>query len=163
MSDFTHLHCHTEYSLLDGLNKIPDLIARAKELGMDSLAITDHGAMYGVIKFFLEAKEAGIKPIIGVEAYQAARSRFDKQSGLDKDQYHLLLLAKNNTGYKNLLKLITRANLEGFYYKPRIDMELLRIYSEGLICLSGCINGEVPQLLLTDQYEHAEKKWTRSY
>ncbi|OGG13012.1 DNA polymerase III subunit alpha [Candidatus Gottesmanbacteria bacterium RIFCSPHIGHO2_01_FULL_39_10] len=158
MSDFTHLHCHTEYSLLDGLNKIPDLIARAKELGMDSLAITDHGAMYGVIKFFLEAKEAGIKPIIGVEAYQAARSRFDKQSGLDKDQYHLLLLAKNNTGYKNLLKLITRANLEGFYYKPRIDMELLRIYSEGLICLSGCINGEVPQLLLTDQYEHAEKK-----
>lgn len=158
MSDFIHLHCHTEYSLLDGLNKIPDLIQRAKDLGMDALAITDHGSMYGVIKFFLEARDAGIKPIIGVEAYQAARSRLDKQPGIDKDQYHLLLLAKNNTGYKNLLKLITRAHLEGFYYKPRIDMEILRLYSEGLIGLSGCINGEVPHLLLTDQYEKAEKR-----
>lgn len=158
MSDFTHLHCHTEYSLLDGLNKIPELIARAKSLGMDSLAITDHGAMYGVVKFFLEAKEAGIKPIIGVEAYQATRSRFDKQASLDKDQHHLLLLAKNNTGYKNLMKLITHAHLEGFYYKPRIDLEILRVYSEGLIGLSGCINGEVPHLLLVDQYDAAERK-----
>jgi len=158
MSDFTHLHCHTEYSLLDGLTKIPDLIDRVKSLGMDSVAITDHGAMYGVVHFFLAAKEAGIKPIIGVEAYQAARSRFDKQSGLDKDQYHLILLAKNNLGYQNLMKLITHAHLEGFYYKPRIDLELLRMYSDGLIGLSGCLNGEVPHLLLTDQYEAAEKK-----
>src|SRR3989338_3861187 len=120
MSDFVHLHCHTEYSLLDGLAKIPDLLQRARDLGMDSLAITDHGAMHGAIKFFLKAREAGIKPIIGVEAYQAGRSRFDKQQGIDRDQFHLVLLAENNTGYQNLMKLVTHANLEGFYYKPRI-------------------------------------------
>lgn len=158
MSDFVHLHCHTEYSLLDGLAKIPDLLARAQTLGMDALAITDHGAMHGVIKFYLKAKEMGIKPIIGVEAYQAARSRFDKQTGIDSDQYHLVLLAENNTGYHNLMKIVTHAHLEGFYYKPRIDMEVLQDHSEGLIALSGCLNGEIPHLLATEQYATAEKK-----
>lgn len=158
MSDFVHLHCHTEFSLLDGLSKIKDLLARAQALGMDSLAITDHGSMYGVIKFFLKAKEAGIKPIIGVEAYQAVGSRFDKQKGVDDDQFHLILLAENNTGYHNLMKLVTHANLEGYYYKPRIDMEILRQHSEGLICLSGCLNGEIPHLLMTNQEDKAEKR-----
>ena len=158
MSDFVHLHTHTEYSLLDGLGKIPDLLARAKQLGMDSLAITDHCAMYGVVEFFLEAIKSGIKPIIGVEVYQATRSRFDKQSGIDSDQYHLVLLAENNTGYQNLMKLVTRAHLEGYYYKPRIDLALLRDYSEEIICLSGCLSGEVPHLLSTDQVTFAEEK-----
>jgi len=158
MSDFVHLHCHTEYSLLDGLGKIPDLLRRTRELGMDALAITDHGAMYGVVKFFLKAKEEGVKPIIGVEAYQAGRSRFDKQQGIDSDQYHLVLLAKNNVGYQNLMKLVTHAQLEGFYYKPRIDMQILRDYSEGLICLTGCLNGEIPRLLATSQEQEAEKR-----
>lgn len=158
MSDFIHLHCHSEFSLLDGLGKVADIVQRAKDLGMDSLAITDHGSMYGVIKFFLKAKEAGIKPIIGVEAYQASRSRFDKQAGIDNDQYHIVLLAKNNTGYQNLMKLVTHANLEGYYYKPRIDMQLLRDYSDGLICLSACLNGEVPHLLATNQDHQAEIK-----
>ncbi|MCJ7739691.1 DNA polymerase III subunit alpha, partial [Candidatus Microgenomates bacterium] len=158
MSDFVHLHTHTEFSLLDGLTKIKNLFARTKELGMDSIAITDHGSMYGVVKFFLRGKEAGIKPIIGVEAYQAARSRFDKQQGIDNDQYHLVLLAKNNTGYQNLMKLVTHANLEGYYYKPRIDLALLKDYSEGIICLSACMNGEIPHLLATGQDSQAEKK-----
>lgn len=158
MSDFVHLHTHSEYSLLDGLSKIPDLLARTKQLGMDSLAITDHGAMYGVLKFFLKAKEAGVKPIIGVEAYQAGRSRFDKQAGIDSDQYHLVLLAKNNSGYQNLLKLVTHAHLEGYYYKPRIDMQILADHSDGLIGLSGCLNGEVPHLLLTNQDQQAERR-----
>ena len=158
MSDFVHLHCHSEYSLLDGLSKIPDLISQAKNLGMDSLALTDHGSMFGAVKFYLEAREAGIKPIIGVECYQAGRSRFDKQAGIDKDQYHLVLLAKNNLGYKNLMKLVTHANLEGYYYKPRIDMEILRELSEGLICLSGCMSGIVPRHLLNNQDETAERK-----
>lgn len=157
MSDFIHLHCHSEFSLLDGLAKIPDLVNKAKEYGMDALALTDHGSMYAAIKFYLTAREAGIKPIIGVEAYQAARSRHDKQPGIDKDQYHLILLAKNNIGYKNLMQLVTLANLEGYYYKPRIDMEILSKYSEGLICLSGCINGIVPRHLLNNQDETAEK------
>lgn len=158
MADFVHLHTHTEFSLLDGLAKIPDLLDRAKQLGMDSLAITDHGAMYGVVKFFLKAREAGIKPIIGVEAYQAGRSRFDKQQGIDNDQYHLVLLAENNTGYHNLMKLVSHAHLEGYYYKPRIDLQVLSEHSEGLIGLSGCLNGEVPHLLGTNQPEQAEKK-----
>lgn len=158
MPDFVHLHTHTEFSLLDGLAKIPDLLSRTKELGMDSLAITDHGAMYGVIKFFLKAREAGVKPIIGVEAYQASRSRLDKQPGADRDQHHLVLLAENNTGYHNLMKLVSHAHLEGYYYKPRIDLEVLRDHSEGLIGLSGCLNGEVPHLLATGQAEAAEKK-----
>ena len=158
MSDFVHLHCHSEFSLLDGLAKIPDLLSRAKELGMDSLAITDHGSMYGAIKFFLKAREYGIKPIIGIEAYQAKRSRFDKQQGIDSDSYHLVLLAENNTGYQNLMKLTTLANLEGFYYKPRIDMSILKEHSEGLICLSGCLNGEISQLLLNHQEIQAETR-----
>lgn len=158
MSDFVHLHCHSEYSLLDGLAKIPDMVKRAKELGMDAIALTDHGAMYGAIKFFLKAREVGIKPIIGVEAYQASRSRFDKQAGVDNDQYHLVLLAKNNTGYENLMKLVTHAHLEGYYYKPRIDLQLLRDHCEGLIGLSACLNGEIPHLLLTNQDTQAERK-----
>lgn len=158
MPDFVHLHNHTEFSLLDGLAKILDLMDRTKQLGMNSLAITDHGSMYGVVKFFLKAREAGVKPIIGVEAYQASRSRFDKQTGIDSDQYHLVLLAENNTGYHNLMKLVTHANLEGYYYKPRIDMQVLADHSEGLIGLSGCLNGEIPHLLLTQQPEQAEKK-----
>ncbi len=158
MSDFVHLHCHTEFSLLDGLAKIPDLLSRAKELGMDSLAITDHGSMYGAVKFFLKAREYGIKPIIGIETYQAKRSRFDKQQGIDSDSYHLVLLAENNTGYQNLMKLTTHANLEGYYYKPRIDMSVLKEHSEGLICLSGCLNGEISQLLLNHQETQAEMR-----
>lgn len=158
MSDFVHLHCHSEYSLLDGLAKIPDLLSRTKDLGMDSLAITDHGNMYGVVKFFIKARELGVKPIIGVEAYQARRSRFQKQQGLDNDSYHILLLAENNTGYHNLMKLVTHAHLDGYYYKPRIDFELLRNFNEGLICLSGCLNGEIPQLLVHEQDTQAEKR-----
>src|SRR3990167_4115927 len=158
MPDFVHLHCHTEYSLLDGLAKIPDLLQRTKELGMDSLAITDHGAMYGVVEFFLKARDTGIKPIIGVEAYQATRSRFDKQQGIDSDQYHLVLLAENNTGYHNLMKLVTHAHLEGYYYRPRIDLQVLREHSEGLICLTACLSGEVPHLLITNQESLAEKR-----
>lgn len=158
MSDFVHLHCHSEYSLLDGLAKIPDLLAQCQAFGMNALALTDHGAMYGAFKFYKKAKDAGIKPIIGMEAYMATRSRFDRQSGLDNDQYHLILLAKNNTGYKNLIKLTTLAHLEGFYYKPRIDLEALRLHHEGLIILTGCLNGEVPQLLLTNQDHQAEKR-----
>jgi len=155
---FTHLHVHTEYSLLDGLAKIKSLLAKAQEYGMDSLAITDHGVLYGAVKFYLAAKEAGIKPIIGVEAYMAARSRFDKQADVDSDRYHLILLAKNETGYKNLMKLVTLAHLEGFYYKPRIDMEILRQYSEGLIATSACVEGEIPQLLIKGEEKKAEEK-----
>lgn len=152
---FVHLHVHSEYSLLDGLAKIPDLINRAKELKMEALAITDHGAMYGAVKFCNAANEAGIKPIIGVEAYMAERSRFDKQAGVDKDQFHLVLLAKNQTGYKNLLKLVTRSHLEGYYYKPRIDKEILAKYHEGLIATSGCLQGEVPQKIVKNDLAEA--------
>ncbi len=158
MADFTHLHVHSEYSLLDGLAKIPALVSRAKELGMEALALTDHGAMYGVVPFYLACKEAGIKSIIGVEAYMAQRSRFDKQPKIDADQYHLILLAKSDEGYKNLIKLVTLAHLEGFYYKPRIDFEVLREYSKDLIVLTACLSGEIPSLLLEGKREQAEKK-----
>lgn len=158
MSDFVHLHTHSEFSLLDGLSRMEDLIARTKELGMDALALTDHGAMYGAIKFYQQANAAGIKPIVGVETYMATRSRFDKQPNVDKDQYHLVLLARNETGYKNLLKLVSISHLEGFYYKPRIDMEVLKTHSQGLIGLSACLAGEIPTLLLTGQETAAEKK-----
>jgi DNA polymerase-3 subunit alpha len=121
---FSHLHVHTEYSLLDGMCRIPQLVQRAKELGMGSLAITDHGVMYGAIKFYLEAMEAELKPIIGCEVYVALNSRFSRNAG-DKNNYHLVLLAKNQTGYRNLIQLVTKAHLEGFYYKPRVDKELL--------------------------------------
>ena len=160
MSNFIHLHVHSEYSLLDGLAKIPDLLKRAVELKMPAIALTDHGSMYGSFKFYKEAKKTPVKPIVGVEAYQAKRSRFDKQSGVDKDRYHLTLLAKNAIGYKNLMKLTTLAHLEGFYYKPRIDMEVLEKYAEGLICLSGCLEGIVPSLVLENPSE-AEKEASR--
>lgn len=157
MGDFVHLHTHSEYSLLDGLGKLDYLIDRAKTLGMDTLALTDHGAMYGAFKFYLKAKAAGIKPIIGVETYVARRSRFDKEGKIDTDPYHLVLLAKNETGYKNLLKLVTKAHLEGFYYKPRIDWELLKEHHEGIICTSACIQGQVAQLLRDGQEKEAER------
>ncbi|TSC53686.1 MAG: DNA polymerase III subunit alpha [Microgenomates group bacterium LiPW_31] len=158
MAKFTHLHVHSEYSLLDGLAKIDKLFAKALELGMDSLALTDHGAMYGAVKFYLTAKEFGLKPIVGMEAYMATRSRFDKQVDMDSDRYHLILLAKNEAGYRNLIKLTTLAHLEGFYYKPRIDMEILHQYSEGLIATSACLDGEIPQLLIQNKEKQAEEK-----
>lgn len=136
---FVHLHNHTHYSLLDGLTNIDDFIAKAKEQGCPALAITDHGVMYGVIEFYKKCKKAGIKPIIGVETYLAPGSRFDKNTKDDAKNYHLILLAKNNTGYQNLIKLISKAHLEGFYYKPRIDWELLEEFHEGLIASSACL------------------------
>lgn len=154
---FTHLHTHSHYSLLDGLAKIDDLLARAAEFGMDSLAVTDHGVMYGAIEFYQKAKAKGIKPIIGVEAYVAASSRFDKNPGLGDQRNHLILLAKNKVGYKNLIKLTTLAHLEGFYYKPRIDKEILRESAEGLIATSACMAGEVPQAILGKNLDKAKK------
>jgi len=156
MSDFVHLHTHSEYSLLDGLGKLDHLIERAKSFGMGALAITDHGAMYGSFKFYLKAKAAGIKPIIGVETYVARRSRFDKVGKVDTDPYHLVLLAKNETGYQNLMKLVTHAHLEGYYYKPRVDWEILEKYHTELICLSACLHGQVPSLLRNQQDGEAE-------
>jgi len=153
---FTHLHVHTEYSLLDGMCRIPQLISRAKELGMDSLAITDHGVMYGAIEFYSAAKEAGIKPIIGTETYLAQNSRFSRDAS-DKNNYHLILLAKNRTGYHNLIQLVTKAHLEGFYYKPRVDKELLEQCHDGLIALSACTSGEVPRLILEGRIQEAKQ------
>lgn len=150
-----HLHTHSEFSLLDGLGKLDKLIERAKSFGMTSLALTDHGAMYGSFKFYMKAKAAGMKPILGVETYVARRSRFDKEGKADTDPYHLVLLAKNETGYRNLLKLVTAAHLEGFYYKPRIDWEILKEHHEGLICLSACLAGELSQQLLINNYDAA--------
>ncbi|HUV42952.1 MAG TPA: DNA polymerase III subunit alpha [Patescibacteria group bacterium] len=158
MAKFTHLHVHTEYSLLDGLCKIDELLLKAIELGMDSIALTDHGVMYGAIKFYLKARDFGIKPIIGMEAYVANRSRFDKQAKLGSDQFHLLLLAKNEKGYKNLIELTTKAHLEGFYYRPRIDLELLKKHAEGLVVSTACLQGQIPQLLMEDNEEEAKKK-----
>jgi len=154
---FTHLHVHTEYSLLDGFSNIKKLVTRAKELGMTSLAITDHGAMYGVIEFYERAKEAGIKPIIGVEAYLAARTMQERDPQEDKKSTHLLLLAENQTGYQNLLKIVSAAQTEGFYYYPRIDKDFLACHAEGLICTSGCLSAEVPRLLQQGQIEKARR------
>lgn len=146
-SDFVHLHNHTQYSLLDGLTKVPALIQKVKDSGMEAVAMTDHGTLSGAIEFYKEAKAEGIKPIIGIEAYMAARTHKDKESTHDKEYFHLIILAMNNQGYKNLMRLSTIANLEGFYYKPRIDRELLERYNEGLIVLSGCISGEFASAL----------------
>ena len=155
---FTHLHVHTEYSLLDGAARIGDLVARAKELGMTSLAITDHGVMFGVIDFYRECKKQGIRPVIGCEVYTAARTLFDKDAERDKRMGHLVLLAKNNQGYKNLMKIVSEGYRHGFYYKPRIDKNVLRQYHEGLIALSACLAGEIPHRLLNGDYEGAKKE-----
>ena len=153
---FTHLHVHTEYSLLDGSCKIKELAARAKELGMDSMAITDHGVMYGVIDFYRAAREVGIKPIIGCEVYVAPGSRFDRETSNGEDRYyHLVLLAENDTGYHNLMKIVSRGFVDGFYYKPRVDYEVLETYHEGVIALSACLAGEVQRYLARGMYEEA--------
>lgn len=155
MPNFVHLHNHTEYSLLDGACRIKDLVAQAKELDMPALAITDHGVLYGAVDFYREAKKQGIKPIIGCEVYVAPRSRLDREARLDANQYHLVLLCRDETGYRNLVQMVTRAYLEGFYYKPRVDHELLQQYSEGLIALSACVGGEIPQLILAGRHTEA--------
>ena len=153
---FTHLHVHTEYSLLDGSCKIKELAARAKELGMDSLAITDHGAMYGVIDFYRAAKEVGIKPIIGCEVYVSPGSRFERETASGEDRYyHLVLLAENDQGYHNLMKIVSKGYVEGFYYKPRVDYEVLETFHEGVIALSACLAGEVQRYLGRGMYEEA--------
>ena len=155
---FTHLHVHTEYSLLDGSNKIKEYVKRVKELGMDSAAITDHGVMYGVIDFYRAAREAGIKPILGCEVYVAPNSRFDKElTGGEDRYYHLVLLAENNTGYANLMKIVSRGFTEGYYYKPRVDMEVLQTYHEGIIALSACLAGEVQRYIIKGLHEEAKK------
>ena len=155
---FVHLHVHTEYSLLDGSNKIKEYVARVKELGMDSAAITDHGVMYGVIDFYKEAKKAGINPILGCEVYVAPGSRFDRETGHSEDRYyHLVLLAENEEGYHNLMKIVSRGFTEGYYYKPRVDKEILRQYSGGLIALSACLAGEVQKNLVRGLYEEAKQ------
>lgn len=153
---FTHLHVHTEYSLLDGAADIKSLINKAKELGMTSIAITDHGVMFGVVEFYKEAKKAGIKPIIGCEVYTATRGMKDRDPVKDKQQGHLILLAKDNVGYQNLLRIVSRSFIEGFYYKPRVDKELLKKYSGGLIALSACLAGDIPSKLLNDDYYGAK-------
>ena len=155
---FTHLHVHTEYSLLDGSNKIKEYVKRVRELGMDSAAITDHGVMYGVIDFYKEAKANGVKPILGCEVYVAPGSRFDKEVGGGEERYHhLVLLAENNAGYANLMKIVSKGFTEGYYYRPRVDMEVLQQYHEGLIALSACLAGEVPRLLAKGLYQEAKK------
>ena len=157
MADFVHLHVHSEYSLLDGMSRIKDLPVRAKELGMKAIALTDHGVMYGAVDFYKECKKNDIKPIIGCEVYVAPHSRFDKEAGRDNGYNHLILLAKNKTGYQNLSKLVSLSFVEGFYYKPRIDLEILEKYSEGLICLSACLAGSLSQAIIQDNMEKAEE------
>ena len=163
-SDFVHLHNHTFHSVLDGLTKIHDLVDKVKELGMEAAAVTDHGTMSGILDYYKTAKKAGIKPIIGIETYVATRSRFDRDPGKDKQRFHLTVLAMNNMGFHNLMKLSTRANLEGMYYKPRIDHELLEELNEGLIVLSGCASGEIGVALKEDDYDRAREiaKWYKS-
>ena len=151
---FAHLHVHTEYSLLDGSNKIKEYVARVKELGMNSAAITDHGVMFGCIDFYKAAKEAGIKPILGCEVYVAPGSRFDRETVKGEERYyHLVLLAENDLGYSNLTKIVSKGYVDGFYYKPRVDMEILQQYHEGIIALSACLAGEVPRYLVRNFYE----------
>src|SRR5437870_7409824 len=155
-NDFTHLHVHSEFSLLDGLGRISELVDQAKTLGFDSLAITDHGALYGAVAFYQAAKSAGIKPIIGVETYVARRSMADREGKADAQPYHLILLAKDWTGYQNLCRIVTDAHVDGYYYKPRIDREHLARYSEGLIGLSACLNGEIARAFETGDEELAK-------
>ena len=157
MKNFVHLHVHTEYSLLDGAGRVEKLVARAKELGMESIAVTDHGVMYGVVEFYKQAKKYGIKPLIGCEVYVAARTMYDRDPKLDGSQYHLVLLAKNEEGYNNLIKLVSIGFTEGFYYKPRVDMEVLRKYSKGLIALSACLAGAIPSHIIDGNYEAAKR------
>ena len=157
MKPFVHLHNHTAFSLLDGAGRIEDEVKRAAELGMPALAITDHGVMYGAVQFYKSCRANGIKPIIGCEVYVARRSRFQKEGGRDEKPYHLILLAENETGYHNLCKLVTLSYLEGFYYKPRVDRDLLAAHHEGLICLSACLGGELPQCLLNGDEEGARE------
>ena len=158
--EFTHLHVHTEYSLLDGSSKIKELVSRAKELGMDSLAITDHGVMYGVVDFYRAAKAAGINPVLGCEIYVAPGSRFDREAGNAKESryHHLVLLAENDIGYANLVKIVSRGFTEGFYYKPRVDYDVLEKYHEGIIALSACLAGSIPSFLRRGLYEEAKQE-----
>ena len=154
---FVHLHTHSHYSLLDGLTKIKDLVKEAARLEMPALALTDHGNLYGAIEFYKQAKNEGVKPIIGVEAYVASRSLHDREPGVDERRYHLTLLAENEEGYHNLIELVTVSHLEGFYYKPRVDKELLRKHARGVIALSGCFSGEIPRTLFRNDFPAAEK------
>ena len=155
---FAHLHVHTEYSLLDGSNKIKEYVARVKELGMTAAAITDHGVMYGVIDFYKAAKAAGIRPVLGCEVYVAPNSRFDRETAGGEDRYyHLVLLAENDRGYGNLVKIVSKGFVDGYYYKPRVDMEVLEAYHEGVIALSACLAGEVQRNLVRGFYEEAKK------
>ena len=156
--NFSHLHVHTEYSLLDGSNKIKEYVARVKELGMNSAAITDHGVMFGVIDFYRAAKEAGINPILGCEVYVAPGSRFDKETQTGEDRYyHLVLLAENNQGYSNLMKIVSAGFVEGYYYKPRVDIDVLKKYHKGVIALSACLAGEVARYLSKGLYEEGKR------
>ena len=163
-SDYVHLHNHTHHSLLDGLTKIPDLVEQVKKMGMEAVAVTDHGTMSGAVQFYKASNEVGIKPIIGQEFYVASRSRHDRDPSKDKARFHLTVLAMNDVGYHNLMKLSTTANLEGMYYKPRIDHDLIEEFNEGLIILSGCAGGEVGESLSSGNYDEAIKiaKWYKS-
>ena len=154
-NDFTHLHVHSEFSLLDGLGRITELVDTAAQLGMDSMAITDHGALYGAVAFYQAARTKGIKPIIGVETYVARRSMTDKEGKADAQPFHLILLAQDLVGYRNLCRLVTDAHIDGYYYKPRIDREHLAKHSEGLIGLSSCLSGEIPKALEVEDWELA--------
>ena len=157
MDNFVHLHVHSEYSLLDGSCRIKDMIKMAKELGQSAIAITDHGNMYGVMDFYKAAKKEGVKPIIGCEVYVAKRSRFNKVREFDSEIYHLVLLCKNNVGYKNLIKIVSQSFIEGFYNKPRVDEDLLRQHSEGLMALSACLAGAIPRALNRNDYDGAKE------
>jgi len=157
LRQFVHLHVHSEFSLLDGAARVGPLAARATALGMPALAVTDHGVMYGVVDFYKACRESGVKPVIGCEVYVAQRTRHDRVPRIDDDPYHLVLLAANEEGYRNLIRLCSLGHLEGFYYKPRVDHELLAAHAKGLIALSACLGGEVPQHLLRDNPEKARE------
>ena len=160
---FVHLHVHTEYSLLDGFCRIDRIAKKAKSLGQSAIAITDHGVMYGAVAFYRACLKEGIRPIIGCEVYVAPRSRFQKEHGLDNNYSHLILLCKNETGYKNLCRLVSTSWVDGFYVKPRIDWSLLKQYHEGLICLSACLAGYIPSAIVNGEYDRAKEKALRKY